>query len=258
MAMKRVDAAPLACILTDGLFDDVFSENGTGPVKAGAGDTSGFDDPRGEARALRALDDDALMEHLFRVYREFIYAIARAKIWTARLPREDADDCFADIIVRVCDNGCRKLRQFRGGSSFRTYLATIVRNLATDYIRRERRTRDRLREFDEFIVPEAVDEALGSGGQSRSPEAQVLESQRAEAMRDALDALRGALARLDAEDRLIVALRMEYGMSYREIDEHLGIDNARYRLTKIHQELRLSFDAGTRMRFEELLREEGL
>lgn len=259
MAVKKVDALPLISILTGGIVAGNTYGSGTGAVKNDReGDSPGLD-TRGEARALAALDDDSLMELLYREYREFLYAIARAKIWSARLPIEDADDCFADIILRVCENGCRKLRQFRGGSTFRTYLAVLARNLATDFIRRERRKRDRLLAFDEFTVPEAVDEAMGApAGRERTPEEQLLAAQRMEDIREALDGLRSALDRLCAEDRLIVTLRVENGMSYREIDEYLGIENARYRLTKIYQELRLTFDAGTRMRLEELLREEGI
>jgi len=85
-------------------------------------------------RGARSGDRDALQELVKRAY-----PVVRRWCLVRTGDPVDAEDLTQDVLVQMI----HRLDSFRGGSRFTTWLYSVVRNAATDRLRRERR-RERL------------------------------------------------------------------------------------------------------------------
>jgi RNA polymerase sigma-70 factor (ECF subfamily) len=116
-------------------------------------------------------------------------------VWRHVRHEEDARDITQAAFVRAWNNA----GAFRGDSSFRTWIYRIASNLALNWLRD--RGRWKLDELSDQLVSDAVD----------APELldQAL----------AADQLRVAIAALPSKQRLVVDLRVQEGLSFREVAE---------------------------------------
>jgi RNA polymerase sigma-70 factor (ECF subfamily) len=151
----------------------------------------------GEAGAL-----DALIER----HHDAAYRLALGILGS----EADAADAAQDGMVRAL----RGLAGFRGESSFRTWLLTIVANEAKSLLRRGARRRE---------APLEDDVAAGGRGVAEGV------VQRDEAAR-----ARAALARLPEKQRLAVQLRVDEGLSFREVGELIGSTEGAARVNYHH------------------------
>ena len=110
----------------------------------------------------------------------------------------------------LCQDGCRRLREFQGKSALSTWLTVLTTRRALDYIRTEMRKgalrQVRLDDEDRDIIKEL-----------RAPEAEEKYSL------DEVFILREALDKLPENDRLILKLYYLDGLSYRSISEVLKV-----------------------------------
>ncbi len=113
----------------------------------------------------------------------------------------EEEDLAADVAQDTFVQAIRHLEQFRGDSSFRTWLLAIARNEARGALRK--RKRNRTESLD--MVPEPDAEGL-------PPDVEV--ERRIETER-----VREALRRLPEKQKLSVALRLFDGLSFREVAE---------------------------------------
>ncbi len=151
------------------------------------------DDSQLIARAIAG--DDGAADQLVRRYHADVYAVAWRVLGDVDMVHDAVQDAFI--------NALRALRSFRGAASFRTWLLRIAVNSAHSAGRRSTRRREiRLDAAHESIADER-DEA----------DAVV---QRSEASRVA-----GLLEQLPEKQRLAVTLRVQQGLSYREIGQVL-------------------------------------
>ena len=118
--------------------------------------------------------------------------------------RADAEDVAQEVFVRCY----RALGQFRGESSFKTWLYQIATNAAWTELGRRRSSLE-----DAAGDPAATPHAFGDASSGENLEASLIQ-------RDAIDR---ALATLPAELREAVVLRDVEGLDYREIAEALDI-----------------------------------
>ena len=134
--------------------------------------------------------------------------------------REDARDIVQDAFLKAYEN----LSQFRGASSFYTWLFRIAVNLALTFRRRSRRLK-LVRPIDES--PE-VDVARSQAGRlTESPESAMETAER--------DRLIGAaLESLDGEHRAAVVLRDIEGLDYRTISDILDLPTGTVK-SRIHR-----------------------
>lgn len=151
-------------------------------------------DPGEPERALLAAaraGDRAAQDALVRRYLADVYRV------TFRLlgRRERAEDATQDTFV----NALQALPRFRGESSFRTWLLRIAANAARSQGRRWTRSRET-----------ALTEADGEIGDPADPGREV-------ERREQLARVERALALLPPKQRLTVALRVQQGLSFREI-----------------------------------------
>lgn len=140
--------------------------------------------------------------------------------------REDALDVLQDAFVR----GFEKLDQYRGGSSFYTWIYRIAVNLAMNRLRRRR-----FRRVLSLLDPRGVRPAYDPPDESPSG-APSYEVERAE--REAM--VESALNSLEPDHRAVVILKDFEGRRYEEIGELLGIPvgTVRSRLHRARQQLR--------------------
>ena len=143
--------------------------------------------------------------------------------------REDAEDVVQESFTRAYLN----LKNFRGRSSFRTWLMRITLNLAQDQLRRRsRRTADSssaLLDLQQLVAPEA--------GPRRGVEA-----------RDQVAHLNRALEELPPRQKTALQLKIYEGLEYTEIAAVLGttVGAARVYLALARQSLRRRYERAAR------------
>lgn len=142
--------------------------------------------------------DTQAFEQLVRLHQNKVYGIA---IRMTGNP-EDAEDAAQDAFVRAWE----KLPSFRGDCAFLTWLYRLTTNVCLDHLNARSRRKAVSLSADDDIGSRAMEIPDDAPG----PQEQVEKSERAQA-------LRGALDRLPADARQIVVLRESEGLSYDEI-----------------------------------------
>jgi RNA polymerase sigma-70 factor, ECF subfamily len=127
------------------------------------------------------------------------HASALARFAVSCGAREDVEELVQDTFVRAFGS----LDGFRGDSSFRTWLFTIERRLLMDRRRAERRrpAGQEIAEGDTATEYDALDQIIGDETGAR---------------------VRRALDRLTPTQREVFVLRVNEGLSYREIADTVG------------------------------------
>jgi RNA polymerase sigma-70 factor (ECF subfamily) len=146
-----------------------------------------------ELAALAAEGDSAAFERLVSDNYMMIYKVAYK--WCGI--REDAEDIAQNVCVKLA----RSLGNYKGASSFKTWLYRIVINTAKDHFRKLSRQREREEAF--------------------SKESSTLEAGNPNGESDAARKLHAAIARLPGKLRDAVILVFSEGMSHREAAEVL-------------------------------------
>ncbi len=123
----------------------------------------------------------------------------------------DAADAAQDGMVRAL----KGLAHFRGEASFRTWLLAIVANEAKSQLRRSTRRRE---------AP--LEDELSTGGEVGAAEALAL--------RDDAARVRALLPRLPEKQRMAVQLRVDEGLSFREVGEVIGSTEGAARVNYHH------------------------
>lgn len=148
-------------------------------------------------------------EQLISQYERKVYNLA----YRLTGSHEDASDVAQEAFIRAYSS----LPEFRGDSSFATWLFRIVNNACLDELRK--RKRQRVTSLDETFTMEdgEVDRQLAIADEADGPE-QALE--RVEIQR----AVQESINSLDEEYRVVVVMRDIQGYSYNEIADALGIN----------------------------------
>lgn len=162
-----------------------------------------------EVLVRRARDgEESALSALVKRHADAVYRVALAIAGD----RDVAQDVSQDAFLKAF----RGLEGFRGDAAFRTWLLTIAANAARGALRR----RGRRRETDLDAAPPVVSEVRGPD------EDAVLVSEAARA--------REALGRLPEKQRLSVQLRVDEGLSFREIAEVIGSTEGAARVNYFH------------------------
>lgn len=124
---------------------------------------------------------------------------ALARFVAAEGERDQAAEVVQDTFVRAFG----AIDSFRGDSSFRTWLFTIARRLLLDRRRAERRSRvvATVSEADAVTQFDALDTMVAD---------------------ESLRRVRGAVEALSTKQREVFTLRVEQGLSYKEIADLVG------------------------------------
>ncbi|WP_176010675.1 RNA polymerase sigma factor [Paenalkalicoccus suaedae] len=133
-------------------------------------------------------DDDALRE-LHGRYVQHIYSYAYMQVHN----HHDAEEILQDVFWKMA----RSLHQFKGKSSFKTWLFTISRNVTTDYLRKKAR--------DKTVATDEIEAKTTAYAQSAEEE--VLAGD---------DDLKEAMKLLSEDHRTVLSLRFIHGCSLME------------------------------------------
>jgi RNA polymerase sigma-70 factor (ECF subfamily) len=155
----------------------------------------------------RSGDEDAL-GMLVRRHQEAAYRVALS------ITRDE--DTALDVVQDAFVKAFRGLDGFRGDASFRTWLGTITANEARGVLRKVKRLQETSLEHAAPVASDAMDVA----------DAAVIADESARA--------RAKLAELPEKQRLSVALRIDEGLSFREIGEMIGSSEGAARVNYFH------------------------
>jgi RNA polymerase sigma-70 factor (ECF subfamily) len=158
---------------------------------------------RGEREAFRGL---------FEMYKDKVYSVALRFSADPAVAMDIAQDTFVKLFSRIGD--------FRGDSSFETWIYRMVVNSCLDHRRRSWR-----------LLP-LIDEVAGRLRESRDCLSELLRSEMGERVQTAVE-------RLSPDLRMVVVLRYTEGLSYEEIAEVLGCSSGTVasRLNRAHKAL---------------------
>jgi RNA polymerase sigma-70 factor (ECF subfamily) len=157
----------------------------------------------------RAQDgDEASFSMLVREHGESVYRTALSMVSDPDVAQDVAQETFLKAY--------RALPGFRGDAAFRTWILTIAANAARGALRRS----SRRRETDiDSVAPVASEDA--------SPEDDAVMADEAARARTALD-------RLPEKQRLSIQLRVDQGLSFREIGDIIGSSEGAARVNYFH------------------------
>ncbi len=157
--------------------------------------------------------DEAAFRELFESHKDKIYSIALRYSGDKAAAMDIAQDTFLKLMDRI--------GQFRGESSFDSWLYRLVVNSCMDYRRRQKRWMPMVEEFfDSFRAPEPT------------PLQDLMSDERSQQVQE-------VVAKLAPEHRTVVVLRYTEGLSYEEIAEILNCSRGTVasRLNRAHKVL---------------------
>jgi RNA polymerase sigma-70 factor (ECF subfamily) len=152
--------------------------------------------------------DQAAFSVLVERHHAVVYRLALSMVSDADLAQDVAQDAFLKAY--------RALGDFRGDAAFRTWLLTISANEARGALRRRGRRRET-----------ALEHAGPVAGSGRDPEEEAL-------MKTEAGRARAMMERLPEKQRLSVSLRIEEGLSFREIGGIIGSSEGAARVNYFH------------------------
>lgn len=137
---------------------------------------------------------------------------------------------YTYILERLRDDDFRRLRAYtvQTRCSFATWLGVVARRLCIDYERsrfgRKPRKKSEGSEDRRSIRRRLVEGLFSSIDPSALPDPATTDPERAAYLAEIRAALSSAVGELDPEDRLLLKLRLQDGLTAREIAELLGFD----------------------------------
>ena len=140
----------------------------------------------------RAKTDPNAFEALYRAHIGKVYGLCLRMTGNP----SEAEECAQEAFIQAW----KKLDQFRGKSTFATWMHRVAVNVVLGRIRKSRREQDRLREVEQ-VAP--VRETIGDSGELRD--------------------LEYAMNELPSGARHVFVLHAVYGYSHDETGEMLGI-----------------------------------
>lgn len=136
-------------------------------------------------------DREGLRE-IYEAYISYIYTIVFGIVGS----RENAEDVTSEFFIKIWTAA----DTYRYNGAHKAWLATIARNMALDFLRKNKREMP----MEEFVEDASPDE---------TPEEEVVGDL----------SVQEALATLSEAERLVVDMKVLGEMSFREISEHLKI-----------------------------------
>ncbi len=152
--------------------------------------------------------DDAAFSELVERHHGAAYRVAFSML--------QDDDAAQDVVQDTFIKAFRALGGFRGDSSFRTWVLTIAGNQARGALRKRGRRKET-----------ALEDAGPMRSEQKAPDEEAVDAQEAGRARKMLE-------RLPEKQKLSVTLRIEEGLSFKEIGEVIGSSEGAARVNYFH------------------------
>jgi len=152
--------------------------------------------------------DDVALGSLVRRHHEAAFRVAVSLV--------NDDDLAQDVVQDAFMKAFRALAGFRGDASFRTWLLTITANEARGAMRRRGRRKET-----------AIEDAGEVASEEMGPAGAAIVAQEAGRARRMLE-------QLPDKQRMSVTLRIEEGLSFKEIGEVIGSSEGAARVNYFH------------------------
>ena len=171
--------------------------------------------------------DRAAFDSLVRLYDQ---NVLRLILQVVRAP-EEARDLYQETFLKVF----RSLHHFRLEARFSTWLYRVVMNVCLDHLRRQNTRKE--------VQPPVAEEGEAEYFQTVADERPALDPERAMRAREIGKRIQGALALLNARERMVFELKHYQGLRLRAIGDLCGtseqtVKNCLFRATqKLRQEL---------------------
>ena len=147
--------------------------------------------------------NDFVDRYLSLIYHVIGYT---AHLRSVRLGPEDVEDIAAEVLLKIVANNYRVLREFRGESSFATYLTVVARRICVQELVRRQQRKEAIARGDLLVPTRELDE---------EPAAQKgVES---------LEEVEKLLRRLSGREREIVRLYYLEARTYEEISTETDV-----------------------------------
>jgi len=167
-----------------------------------------------------ALLDKSAMTELLTLVEPYVFQTA----YYLTGSKMDGEDVAQDALWKIC----RSLHQFKGNSSFRTWVYSVVLNTYRDAVRKKKTLFVPLEDVEASLIDRApsVEETVAAKGN--------------------LETLRREILLLQQEDREIFVLRHMQQLSYQEVATALGVSeqHVRSRLYRVRQKLKSKLYGG--------------
>ena len=183
--------------------------------------------------------DRQAFEALVRRYQHVAFTVCQRYLHNPQVAEETAQDVFISLY--------RKLHEFRGESSFKSWFYRVLTNHCHNRHKAGQRRRESL--HDSIDTPDNPDDDHKPGRELKDP-APNAERLMEDAQRQAL--IERALQALGEEARMILLLREGQGMAYEDIGAALQLNpgTVKSRLHRARVDLKLAVDrlsAGSRL-----------
>ncbi|MEY2971579.1 MAG: RNA polymerase sigma factor [Schleiferiaceae bacterium] len=156
-----------------------------------------------ELIASYASGDERSFDVLMRRHGDAVFAAIMAKV----KDRDVADDLFQEVWIKFIHS--IKAGDYTESGKFAAWIHRVARNATMDYFRKQQRSPVAAYEHLELASDGVLDAALNAEEQAVA----------LQWVRDAHE----AVARLPEEQRLVLELRLNAGLSFKEIAEETGV-----------------------------------
>jgi len=151
-----------------------------------------------------------------------------AHLRSVRVAPEDVEDIAAEVLLRVCADNFKVLREFRKECSLATYLAVVARRVCVHELARRQQVR-----------------AAINKGETRLPEELPDDAPAAQKGLESLEEVEKLLRKLKGKEREIVRLYYLEGRSYEEIstETDVPVNSIGALLSRVRKKLRATMAA---------------
>ena len=176
---------------------------------------------------IQRMSDADVMQAVFDICNAGISATVASRIRTFRMSEEDMNDCVTAVYIQLFDQGCRRVRKFRGECSFKTFICTVSDRILLDHIGKEIKVRDRTSGIDLLDSACAIHE-----DRTYIPDRQFFDEERRKEIEFCESLLSRAMNELPPEEYSALMFRFYQKKEYHEINDLMGIHNAAYLIKK--------------------------
>ena len=199
---------------------------------------------------IRKADSGIIMEEIYRIHGNYLFRVITNQLH-AKSDSDEAKECFNIVFMKLSENNCRRIRMFKGRSSFKTYLVAVCRNLIVDYFRQN---------ANEIVIHHMDSDQMDMRSFTYmdkivTPENQLLDRERKEWFDRIIQEALLKIRDLTPEEKLVIKLRFYMNRTYDEINRMTGIKNPFYILKCALEKIRKSMSESTEKLFFTLIEE---